>query len=149
MTLSIVRRAMSSCLLLACLSLGSGCSYAFVHGPARPDMAAPPPWGQETPSAAASCTASNAAPIVDTVLGVLLVGAGGTLLVATAAETKGSCSSASPSFCAGKIWIGLGAVALGTIYVASAVAGYGRTADCRRLEASPPGGAASERPAPS
>ena len=146
MKLSILRVALSSFLLPGCLLLESGCSYAFVHGPVGPDMAVHPQ-GQRRLSQAATCTTSNALPIVDTVMGVLLVGAGGTLLVAAAAENKGSCSSATNSFCAlgsemqtGEIWIGLGAVALGTVYLASAVTGYGRTADCRRLEESVPSG---------
>jgi len=144
MTLSIVRRAMSSCLLLACLSLGSGCSYAFVHGPARPDLAAPSQV-HEVRSGTESCTTSNALPVVDTVLGLLLVGAGGFLIVDAATQKSGTCTY--PSLCfnelgseveAGAIGIGAGAVALGTVFIASAVTGYARTADCRRLELSPP-----------
>ena len=145
MTLSIVRRAMSSSLLLACLSLGSGCSYAFVHGPARPDLAAPSQV-HEVRSGTESCTTSNALPAVDAVLGLLLVGAGGFLIVDAATQKSAPCTSTSlcfselvgPEVEAGAIGIGAGALALGTVFIASAVTGSGRTADCRRLEASPP-----------
>src|SRR5262252_1740684 len=58
-------------LLLCLLLVGPGCSYAFVHGPSA---------RYETPSGPAqgvSCTTSNAAPAVDTVLAIPFILAGG------------------------------------------------------------------------
>jgi hypothetical protein len=65
------------CLLLAgSLVLGSGCSYAFVHGPPAP-IDSTPASGQESSERRITCTTSNAVPILDTVLGISLVGVGG------------------------------------------------------------------------
>src|SRR5262249_58067423 len=70
------------------LAWAPGCSYALVHGPPAPvevaSTADEPP-----PQATTSCTTSNAAPIVDTILAVPLLGAGVLTIVAGAAQ--GSC----------------------------------------------------------
>jgi hypothetical protein len=131
-------------LLLSFLCSPPGCSYAFVHGPPAPGEIAPgeapPGEGQQSPSTRPACTTSNAWPVVDTILGVSLAGLGGLLIVGGAVE--GSCSG---DFCFGPtageaIAIGAAATAVGALLLASAVSGYGRTADCRRAEETLPGG---------
>jgi hypothetical protein len=160
--LSIVKVALSTSLLLGWLLLGSGCSYAFVHGPTQTDLLAHSR-PQENPSSTPTCTTSNAAPIIDTILGVSLVGLGGTAVVGAAASSHGSASAAGVQahggrsaglYCTGcsvapsdtssleaaGIALTAGVIAVGTLFVASAVTGYGRTTDCRAaVEALPAG----------
>ena len=116
------------------LASTSACSYAFVRGPPSPTDGLP---GTERPGPAslADCTTSNAAPIVDTILVLPLIGVGG---VATLAAIDGTAGEWAP--------IAVGAFALGALAVASAATGYGRTAECRRLkEALPDSPHASQR----
>ena len=156
MTLPIPKAGLSCLLLSGSLVLGSGCSYAFVHGP-------PPNFARQerspgVPQTERACTSSNAAPIVDTVLGSALVGFGGFLVIASVASHHSSGAppntgfliftqtQSSPSSLDDSSWeeagvaVGAAAVGLGALFLASAVTGYGRTADCRGLEESPPGG---------
>ena len=158
---SVFRAALSASLLLGSPFLGSGCSYALVHGPTQTDRLTHP-GGQESSSWRASCTSSDAAPIVDTILGVSLVGLGGGVAVAAASSHSFSSttgSHAGPGRTAALLCTGCqatpvddssweaagiafvaGTVALGTLFLASAVTGYGRTADCRAVVETLPAG---------
>jgi hypothetical protein len=135
------RNGLEVILEVSLLWSASGCSYAFVHGPsALPQVEASDPQGGER--ARTSCTTSNALPVLDTVVAVPLIGAGVLMIVAGASE--GSCSGSSfgcVKLSSGEA-IALGAVAtgLGALALASAVTGYGRTADCRRAEEALPSG---------
>jgi hypothetical protein len=109
-----------------------GCSYAFTRGP-QPSLPAGP--GPETSRPQTpECTSSVAAPVVDTVLSTLSVAifvAG----IAALATPEPSCSGGS--FGCLQLnqsvgWTGIIAGGLtSTLFIASAVTGYGRTADCR------------------
>lgn len=138
-------------LLLPVLFSDVACSYAFVHGPRAPNLSSENARGvqQATPR----CTSSNAAPIVDTVLGSALVGFGATIAIAAAAShspnaspstgfllSSPSSSSNDSSWEAAGIAVTAGVVAVGTLFLASAVTGYGRTADCRRTREAAPAG---------
>ena len=115
----------------------TACSFAFAKGP-RPEVQPPPP-----------CTTSNAAPVADTVLSVISVGAvvAGSLIYAD--SKKSLTCSPSNYFCPlGGIGTGVeeatgvGAIIAGGVgtllFVPSAITGYGRTADCRAwLQANP------------
>ena len=130
--------------LLAVLLWGAGCSYAFVRGPSAPSVTSPvDPHGLG--ATAPECTASNAAPIVDTVLAVPLIGAG--VLGIVGGASSGSCTSYCFAPSGGEIAaVGVGLLALGALAMSSAVTGYGRTADCRRaLESLPTGRRSTER----
>ena len=119
-------------LLLPVLCLEAACSYAFVRGPAAPPATLNDPSKAET--SALDCTASNAAPIADTVIAVPALGVGVLAIVAGAGENCGSTcyvSSAGTVVAVGLALTGLGALAL-----SSAITGYGRTADCRRAQES-------------
>ena len=147
------KRAVSCLLIPGCLMLGSGCSYAFVHGPRGPVPTSENPG--ELQRAAPNCTSSNAAPVVDTVLGSSLIGLGGAAVIAASTSHSSSSTTntsfllSSPyasssfnnsSFEAAGVAATVGVIGLGTLFLASAVTGYGRTADCRRLEETRPGG---------
>ena len=102
---------------LALILLGSpGCSYIFTKGP-QPELNPRP-----------ECTTSVAAPVVDTVFGVLGVG----LLGLAVAEEATSCTG---DYCGiGKSTAGVAAVvggAMGALFISSAVVGYERTSSCR------------------
>ena len=131
--------------LLLVLAGGSGCSYIFVHGPPpRTEVATPGErWSR---SSTVECTTSNAVPIVDTLLGAPLIGLGALVFVGSAAaESKPSTFGSIGPTQGEAMAIGAAAVAVGSLVLASAVSGYGRTADCRQaLESSP----LSERPHP-
>ena len=115
-----------------------GCSFIFTRGPEPTPSAQRAPEPSRTPSP--ECTSSLAAPVVDTVLAtasVALIVAG----VVAATSPEPPCQPAE-WFCgigrgAGQA-VGWGAIAVGAItgavFTASAVTGYGRTADCRRAE---------------
>jgi hypothetical protein len=124
---------------LTLLVAGSpGCSYGFVHGPPGPAeiSAREPPQAQ---AAKPDCTSSNAVPILDTVLAVPLIGAGVLAIVAGASNGSSNGWYSGPT--SGEtIGIGLAATALGTLFLSSAITGYGRTADCRRAEEALPTG---------
>jgi hypothetical protein len=131
---SMHRRGMGPALALVLVIATSDCSYAFVHGP--PPEAEVPPVG-EHPSP--SCTTSNAAPVVDTVLSIPLV-ALGLVGVAGAIGTKSCSSGCYVNVESGELAaIGVVGLALGALTISSAVTGYGRTADCRRLQEAVPG----------
>jgi hypothetical protein len=123
-------------LVLSILASSPGCSWAFVHGPPGPPEGAP--GDQRVPASAAGCTTSNAAPIVDTVLAVPLVALGGLAVAGAIEEGKGSTGTSTFKFDFGSTgeWLAIaaGAFALGGLAIASAATGYGRTADCRRLQ---------------
>jgi hypothetical protein len=104
----------------------TGCSYAFVHGP--PAQLEPVP-----DTMAVDCTTSNAAPIVDTVLGSALILLGTAVVVGGI----GVATSSDPYFKSTEgpvVLVGAGVLGLGALSVASAATGYGRTADCRRMK---------------
>jgi hypothetical protein len=92
----------------------------------------------------ASCTSSNAAPILDTIGAVVASGVGGLSLVALA-ETE-SCNGSGPwgGLCMKSpgAYVGVAAAALAVagLYVASAATGYARSADCREVQEALPGG---------
>jgi hypothetical protein len=114
-----------------------GCSYAFVHGPHGPTEVSTrePPQAQ---AAKPECTSSNVAPVLDTFVAVPLIGAGVLLIVAAA-----GCSNCSEGYGPSPgqaIGVGAAAAGLGTLFLASAITGYGRTADCRRAEEAMPSG---------
>src|SRR5262249_51206622 len=125
--------------LFPMLFLDVACSYAFVHRP--PANVARLESAPEVPQTALSCTSSNAAPVIDTVLAVPFLAAA-VLGVIAAAESPGSCNG--QGFCfftSGEaLLVAGGALAVGTLFLSSAITGYGRTADCRRLEEALPGG---------
>ena len=124
-------------LLLSLLTAASGCSYAFVHKPSQAVPAEIPPGSgdaPELPTPIATCTTSNALPILDTVGSILLFGVAG-VAVAGAVDAK-NCSG---SYCilgdSGPfIAVGAAATGLGALLLSSAVTGFGRTADCRRAQ---------------
>jgi hypothetical protein len=122
--------------LLSLLTVASGCSYAFVHGPPHGVPASIQPESGdavEPPTTMATCTTSNALPILDTVGSILLFGAAGVAYAGAvdAGKCTDFCITGSPG-----AWIGVGAAAtgLGVLLLSSAVTGYGRTADCRRTQ---------------
>jgi hypothetical protein len=129
--------AVESVLLASSLLASStGCSYAFVHGPSAQLETAP---DRQSPE----CTTSNAAPIVDTVLASTLLLLGTTVVVGGI----GIATSSDPYFKNTEgpvVLVGAGLLGLGALSVASAATGYGRTADCRRMQETLPG-----RPHPS
>ena len=94
-----------------------GCSWiGITRPPSRPIGATPP----------VQCTTGVAAPVGDTIIGVLTV-AIGVALVAIAGSTDDKDS-------AGAIAAGVGIMALGATAGVSAGFGYGWTAECRELE---------------
>jgi hypothetical protein len=110
------------------------CSYAFVHGPAAPSATLDDPPRVEMP--APDCTASNVAPILDTVVAVPVLGLGVLTMVAGAGEKCGSgCYGPSSGEA---VAIGAALTGLGALVLSSAITGYGRTADCRRAQESFP-----------
>lgn len=115
----------------------TGCSYGFVRGPS-PVIERAPVDPQSGVAKAAGCTASNAAPILDTFGAVVTSGIGGIALLALA-ETE-SCNSSGPwgGLCmkdsAAYVGVAAAAFSLAAIYIASAATGYGRTADCRKAQ---------------
>jgi hypothetical protein len=117
------------------LASTTGCSYAFVRGP--PAYVDSDPGGER--QAAPECTTSNAAPILDTVVASTLILLGSAVVLG--GISTGSCSgdcyfkSSEGAFVA----VGAGILALGGLSVAAATTGYGRTADCRRLQETLPG----------
>jgi hypothetical protein len=107
--------AVALALLLAIPS--GGCSWiGITKPPSRPIDATPP----------VQCTTGVAAPVGDTIIGVLTV-ATGVALVAIAGSTSNKDS-------AGAIAAGVGAIALGATAGVSAGFGYTWTAECRELE---------------
>ena len=125
------------------LASTSACSYAFVRGPPSPTDGLPGT-EQRIPASLVDCTTSNAAPVIDTILAVPLIAIGG-LAIAGAIATGPHCG---PPQCIDSMQFGTtgewtavaaGALALGTLAIASAATGYGRTADCRHRQEMLPG----------
>ena len=117
-----------------------GCSFAFTRGPQPSLPAGPGPETSRPPTP--ECTSSVAAPVVDTVLSTLSVAVFVTGIAALATPEP-SCSQGSFGVCFRNFnqsvgWTGIIAGGLtSTLFIASAVTGYGRTADCRAaIEAS-------------
>src|SRR5215475_10975576 len=79
-----VRTALERALRLSLLA-AVGCSYGFVHGTRSP-VELPTSGPEQVTTPRPDCTSSNAWPIVDTVLSVPLLGAGGLLIAAGVAE---------------------------------------------------------------
>jgi hypothetical protein len=107
-----------------------GCSFVFTRGP-QPSLPGPPSTEPSKP-VAAECTSSVAAPVTDTVLSTLSVAilVGG---VAALATPEPPCTSfCFRGFNQGVGWTGIivGGIT-SAIFIASAVTGYQRTADCR------------------
>jgi len=128
---SPVKRLLAVFLLLAVAGPLSGCSYAFVHGPGAPGEVKLDERGRALPPSE-TCTTSNALPIVDTVLGVPAVGAGLlAFLIAGSGECNGGWCGVNTEEVAAA---GVALAAVGALFLASAVSGYGRTADCRGLD---------------
>jgi len=108
--------AVSLAMLLAIPS--GGCSWiGITKPPSRPIDATPP----------VQCTTGVAAPVGDTIIGVLTV-ATGVAVVAFAASMGSNKDSA------GAIVAGVGGIALGATALASSIYGYNWTAECRELE---------------
>ena len=114
------------------LAASTGCSYAFVHGPTAQLASAP----VET---APECTTSNAAPILDTILGSTLILLGSAVVVGGISTSSCSADCYFKNSSGALVAAGAGVVALGGLSIASAATGYGRTADCRRLQEALPG----------
>jgi len=126
--------------LLALLVLwATGCSYAFVHGPPAPIDSAPAS-AQEDSKGRVTCTTSNDVPILDTVLGVTLVGVGGAGVVVAVASSHCSGPCDAPNAWGDVLIPSAVMVAVGAVALASAITGYGRTADCRRTVETLPSG---------
>lgn len=115
---SLLRISLATVLVVA----SPGCSLIFTHGP-QPEVHPAP-----------ECTASVAAPVVDTVLAT----AGVTFLGLGVAAVATSCTGGSgqyPNFCGigqdgGWVAVAVGA-AMGALFITSAVVGYQRTSACR------------------
>jgi hypothetical protein len=116
-------RALATILALASIPT-AGCSWLFVNKPPEPPTPASPP---------IECTASVAAPLIDTLAAALLAGAG----------VAGFIYGAQPDQCSGGCWFTLKSEAMAgaAVALASAVplaisAGYGfsKTSDCRLLK---------------
>ena len=125
--------------LLACTP---GCSFVFTRGPSVSSSALPQP---ESPE----CTASNAAPIADTVFAVTLLTLTAVSIVYAAQPcphpprtVDGVCYNELAYFPAG------GAALLGALFIPSAVVGYSRTSACRASLASRPAPRVSTLPQP-
>jgi len=91
----------------------------------------PPPLPVE-PSTAIHCTTDKVAPILDTVGAAAFVGLG----VAGMVTVHGSCSGGAGSMCGlqeAAFGLSLSSAAIGVLYGASAVYGYGATGRCARL----------------
>jgi hypothetical protein len=113
--------------------------------PLRP-TAAEPQAGKSTSDG--GLHTSNAVPILDTVLRTSLVGLGAVGIAAASSHHSSSSpytgfllsSPSSSSSFNDSSWeeagvaLSAGVIGLGTLFLASAVTGYGRTADCRRLD---------------
>jgi hypothetical protein len=119
--------AVALALLLAIPS--GGCSWIGVtKPPSRPIDATPP----------VQCTSGVAAPVGDTIIGVLAIIAGA--VMTSYGASGGPCSynvlgssapcPADPGF----VWGGVGIMTVGVAAVVSAGFGYNWTADCRELE---------------
>ena len=126
----------------ALLLVSPGCSYAFVRGPS-PSHQGTSSSEQVQAGTAPGCTSSNAVPILDTILGVALIGFGVTSVVVgssggggTACPNTGCTGSFSPNP-AVVLGVGVASAALGGLFLGSGVSGFGRTADCRSAPEQP------------
>jgi hypothetical protein len=119
-----LRRAAAALLLAA-----SGCSWITVRSP---------PKGPVPPEPEARCTASVAAPVVDTVLGSAALGLGATGVVA-GVEGLNQCAGTDTCWIQAPLattYVTLGALLVGVAVVEgfSAAHGYRATAACRALQ---------------
>ena len=130
--------------LLAVLFSAPGCSYALVHGPPSPVESRD--GTREVQLKPPDCTSSNDVPILDTVLAVPLLGLGAALLI-DAAATSPSSDWFGPTR-SQVAAVGAGGLALGVVFLSSAITGYGRTADCRRARESSAHGLPADRTVP-
>jgi hypothetical protein len=108
---------------------GSGCSWLFVNKP---------PPGPVEPAPPASCTGSVASPVVDTVLGALLVGGGIAVIALSVPKPAPPCTGWCFNFDFDQLnavgYAAGGVLIAGAIPLAfSAAHGYSTTADCREL----------------
>ncbi len=103
----------------------SGCSLIFVNGP--PDSPLPPPAGPNQYVMVPKCTTSRAWPIVDSVIG-------GYQVVRTVYAFSASDSAYSGAPISREVDIAAG-ISLTTLFIASAIAGYGRTSACDEYRA--------------
>ncbi|HUM09721.1 MAG TPA: hypothetical protein VLT82_02120 [Myxococcaceae bacterium] len=106
--------------IIALATTSPGCSFIFTRGPE------PGRYAQPSGAPSLECTSSVAAPAVDTALATLslaLVGAG--IFAASAFSGFQDASSTAG------VYAIIGGAATGTLFTASAVAGYQRTAACR------------------
>lgn len=126
---ALVQRILAVALAIGLLGTNSGCSYVFTRGPtARVDTLAAP-----EPSASPPCSTSNAPPAIDLVLGSASFGVG-MLGLAEAAMPSSSSGSSLSGINKSAAVPGAILALVGTVFLASAVTGLGRTAECRRLE---------------
>jgi len=126
---ALVQRILAVALAIGLLGTSSGCSYVFTRGPtARVDTLAAP-----EPSASPPCSTSNAPPAIDLVLGSASFGVG-MLGLAEAAMPSSSSGSSLSGINKSAAVPGAILALVGTVFLASAVTGLGRTAECRRLE---------------
>jgi len=128
---ALVQRILAVALAIGLLGTSSGCSYVFTRGPtARVDTLAAP-----EPSASPPCSTSNAPPAIDLVLGSASFGVGMLGLAEAAMPSRSSGEFSSLSGINKSAAVPGAILALvGTVFLASAVTGLGRTAECRRLE---------------
>ena len=133
------------------ISWAYGCSYAFFSCH-QSDVEPPIPAAGQTPAEAraASCTSSNAAPILDVIGAVPFAALGGLAIwgLVDSENCNGSGSFGGACFKGPATYVGVAAAAfvLAGVYIASAATGFGRTADCRQWqEALPPPPHRSER----
>ena len=126
---ALVQRILAVALAIGLLGTNSGCSYVFTRGPtARVDTLAAP-----EPSASPPCSTSNAPPAIDLVLGSASFGVG-MLGLAEAAMPSSSSGSSLSGINKSAAVPGAILALVGTVFLASAVTGLGRTAACRRLD---------------
>jgi len=119
--------------VMALVAASPGCSYIFTRGPpATPSVQQSPEPSRPT---SPECTSSVAAPVVDTVLAVMLTGLGVVGVVAATAPCTGEYCDIGKG---GGAVVGVIGVATGLLFTASAVTGYRRTADCRAAPESYP-----------
>jgi len=135
--LSRSRRTREAAVLVLCLPWASGCSYAFVHGPPAV-VEAPAPSQTPAEARAASCTASNAAPVLDVIGAVPFAGIGGLAIAALVSSENCNASGPWGGLClkgpAAYVGVAAAAFAIAGLYIASAATGFARTADCREWQ---------------
>ena len=129
MSLNLGVRGLASLLAMASLPT-TGCSWLFVNKPPQQPIPASPPM---------ECTASQASPVIDSVVaGLMAVGGAAIIVVSarnrsqhacTASGTLGDCDLYTYAFAGGGL---LMAAAIPTAF--SAGYGFSKTSDCRLLK---------------